>query len=107
MASVTLFLLSQTKAKRRVELGIQETASFKKENWTLVIILFFFSISYGLRFVYDGFLIATWKERNAEFATNFLYAIMNSFEGITFMTVLLYHNKNFKIREPVNYLPEQ
>ena len=56
MSTVTLFLVNQTKAKRRAELGIQQTASFKKENWTLVITLFFFSMSYGLRFAFDGYL---------------------------------------------------
>ena len=56
MVSVTLFLVNQTKAERRVELGLQESASFEKENRTLIITLFFFSMSYGLRFYYDGYL---------------------------------------------------
>ena len=107
MASVTLFLLNQTNAKRRVELGLQKAASFKKENLTLVITLFFFSVSYGLRFAYDGFLVAYLFNKELVFALDFVYAIIFLFEGTTFMAILLYHNQNFKVRKPVNDLTEQ
>ena len=107
MASVTLFLVSQTQTKRRVELGIQETASFKKENWTLVITLFFFSLSYGLRFAYDGFLESYFENRGERFSSYFTYACLSFAEGTTFMAVLLCHNKNFKIRKHESDLTEQ
>ena len=107
MVSVTLFLVSQTQAKRRVELGIQETASFKKETMTLFITLFSFSVGYGIRFSYDGYLAYYYEKREEWFASYLNYDIMSLVEGTTFMAVLLYHNKNFKIRKPVNDLTEQ
>ena len=107
MVSVTLFLVSQTQAKKRAELGIQETASFKKENLTLVITLFSFSLGYGLRFAYDGYLGYYYEKRGEWFASYLTYDIMSLVEGTTFMAILLYHNKNFKIRKPVNDLNEQ
>ena len=95
MFFVTLFLVRQTKAEKRVELGLHAKASFRRENLALVIILFFFCLSYGIRFVFNVYLDDHWLDRGKWFAWYLTIDIISLGEGTSFMAVLLYHSKNF------------
>ena len=75
-------------------------ADFKKEQCTLVVILIFYELGYGIRFFLDEFvyydLVGKW------FAYHMLGFAIAIFEGASLLVLLLYHNKNFKQAQSVD-----
>ena len=86
-------LLVSIRAKNKIQNHL--TYQFKKEQRTLLIILFFFEMSYGFRFFIDSLVLTGWTCQNS-FKVFLQYDIMCFCDGLSFLPLLLFHNKNFQ-----------
>ena len=98
MICVNIYLLVQTRAENRRKMGIGVTVSFRKENLVLGIVLFFFSLSYLVRFIWDEFLFEHFNGSGEMFGIFLGYDIVYYIDGMTFLALLLLHRNNFKAK---------
>ena len=75
--------------------------NFKKEKFTLAIILAFFGLSYLFRFLWDEFLGFKLLNLNNEFYFFLVYDIVSYADGLSFTALLLFHRTNFKVQTEV------
>ena len=70
-----------------------------------MIILFFFELSFLFRFVFDS-IIAPQITKNYEnwsyFQTEFTYDIVVFTEGLSFIFLLFFHFKNFRVQGKID-----
>ena len=95
MSGSNIFLALQTRAKnnrRTLQSEMRLSASLRKEKVTLGVIFFFFALSYGLRFVFVGFISPKLMKKKHDYFLNYiLYALLTAVEGLAFMAILLNH----------------
>ena len=100
MASVNVLLVILIRVKERSLGGIRDQFTFKKEKCNLAIILFFFELSYLLRFIWDNFieelLLPEDEVDQSMFPYSLAYDSLVYVEGLAFMTLLLQHTCNFR-----------
>ena len=96
MAGVNIFLVFQIRAKERsLEGRSAHFKSFKREKRTLAIILFFFELSYLLRFFWDDIFA---PEIADSFAREIVYDLIAFADGLAFTALLIFHKNNFTER---------
>ena len=93
MATVNIALMFQIRANLKL-LGARNTYSFKREKYNLAIILFFFELSYGLRFIWDKFIEENFAYDSFKYCISF--DIICYVDALSLTALLLFHNKNFK-----------
>ena len=99
MAAVNVLLVIQIRAKERSAAGSDAPQSFYREKRNLSIILFFFELSYLVRFLWDKFISPALYDANAPlFYYALLYDLMAYAEGLAFMVLLLQHSCNFRMK---------
>ena len=62
----------------------------------MLIIYLCFELAYGVRFVYDVFISS---RRYSFFVTHMIADLMVLTEGLSFLALLIFHNKNFKLEK--------
>lgn len=89
MGTVNAFLIVQIRAKTRT---LQlENNIFDQEKRRLLLILFFFELSYFSRFIWDEWLITS-KKRFLQF---FVADLVMFLDGLSFLALLILHRKSF------------
>ena len=78
------------------QLGNRITYEFKKERYTLAIILFFFELSYGLRFVWDVLIYSGSDNTSKGFGYYLAFDMVGFVDSLSFTALLLFHRKNFR-----------
>ena len=95
MASVNIMLLYQIRARNR-EVRNTSEIKFKKERWTLSIILLLFELSYLSRFAVN---LAFAEITQLDFTYKNMVAVDFAFmlDGLAMFSLLFFHHKNFKL----------
>ena len=86
MLIVNVFLAVQIRGARI------DQAILVRERRYLLLILFLFELSYGMRFMYD--VTAFWQE-SLSFGDCIIYDLLSLFDGLSFLALLLFHYNNF------------
>lgn len=93
MAAANICLLILVGSDLRVQQG-RKVSIFKREKTTLLTILFFYEISYLLRFLEDVCQIVDYKD---DLFTYLIFIdVMFIFDGLSLLALLIFHFVNFK-----------
>ena len=95
MATLNIILAFQVRANLKL-LGTRSTYSFSKEKYALVMILFFFELSYGLRFVWDVLIYSGSDNTSKGFGYYLAFDMVGFVDSLSFTALLLFHRKNFR-----------
>ena len=77
-------------------LGVRNTYSFKRETYNLAIILFFFELDFGLRFVWDKFIYSAALDDKETFGFALGFQLVCLVDALSFSALLMFHYMNFK-----------
>ena len=91
-ANLALFIQIRKKNK----LFGKRTYQFKKEQCNMVIVLLFFELSYGIRYVNDQFFSQQILEKRGLYAYFVSYQVIVALDGVSFLVLLLFHYRNFR-----------
>ena len=91
------YLMLLVEIKRQISLNGRDCKEFSREKWTLLTILFFFELSYLIRFLEDKQWLGVHYDENL-FAFLFVVDLMYILDGISMLALLIFHYRNFKIR---------
>ena len=94
MAGANIALFFGIKAHN--QLRGKPTYSFRREQCTLTLVLFFFEIGYAFRFVWDKYLEVILFEQYDFFTYYFVADLVAISEGISLLILMIFHRRNFK-----------
>ena len=97
MAGANLALIYYTK-KYNKTLSVNSTNLFRRELCTQTLILIGFELSYLIRFAWDAYLVNSTFNKNNMFNFWLAFDIVNYAAGLTYAALLLFHRKNFSIK---------
>lgn len=100
MTAANIVLIIQIR-KINKNFSNRATYHFKKEKFTLAIILAFFGLSYLFRFLWDEFLGFRLLNLDNDFYFFLVYDIVSYADGLSFTALLLFHRSNFKMQTEV------
>ena len=100
MTAANIVLIIQI---RKINKSFSNSAAyhFKKEKFTLAIVLAFFGLSYLFRFLWDEFLGFKLLNLDNDFYFFLVYDIVIYADGLSFTALLLFHRSNFKVQTEV------